>query len=247
MEKLPKRSGARGGRTIDVIAEVRNVEDIGIGYEVYCGNQKVGSVARLVADASDSHITDVVVDRGLLHGAKLVPLEDVESVADTRVQLNLTHDQFIAADGFTDERFKEPEDDWSAPPGYYTQDFLLDIAVDEGGVAGYGTSGKPGPFAPSPADPRTHLLRPSVKEGTAVRVASGEKVGEIQQVRFHPDDGRLDEIVLKRGLLGREHVEIPLDWVEGLDGEALVLRVTAAEVHALSNRAPGTARTDQPD
>jgi uncharacterized protein YrrD len=222
------------------------VEDISIGYEVRCDGEKVGTVARLIADASDAHITDIVVDRGLLHGAKIVPLEDLASVEGGHVQLGVTREQFEAMDGFADVRFKQPDDNWSCPPGYFTSDFLLDTAVDFGAQAGYGSGAKPSPFPPSPADPRPNLLRPTVKEGTPVLDVDGKKVGEIQEVRFHPEDGRLHHLRLKRGLLGHEHVEIPLDWVEGLDGEGLVLRVQAAQVEALPGQAPNAPKADLP-
>jgi len=127
------------------------MDDIRIGYGVYCGGEKVGEVARLVADASDSHITDIVVDRGLLHGAKLLPLGDLEDVSAGHVQLKLTHEQFLKADGFVDQRFRSPQDNFSAPPGFDPSDFLLNAEVDAGSAGGFGAIG---PFAPSPADPR---------------------------------------------------------------------------------------------
>jgi uncharacterized protein YrrD len=223
-----------------------HVEDIGIGYEVYCGDDHVGTVARLIADASDAHVTDIVVDRGLLHGAKIVPLEDLVAVEGQRVRLKLTREQFAAADGFADVRFQQPEDDWSTPPGYYPQDFLLETAADLGAQAGYGINTKLGPFPPSPADPRPNLLRPTVKDGTPVLDVDGEKVGEVHEASFHPEDGRLDRLVLKHGPLGLEHSEIPLDWVEGLDGDGVVLRVPAAQVAALPKHAAGSARADLP-
>ncbi len=222
------------------------MQDIGIGYEVYCGGEKVGTVARLVADASDAHVTDIVVDRGLLRGAKIVPLEDLASVSDERVQLDISRDQFEAMDGFADVRFRQPEDTWSAPPGYFPSDFLLESAVDIGGQAGYGTDSKVGLFPPSPADPRPNLLRPTLRDGTPVFDVDGKKVGEIHEARFHPEDGRLDSLQLKHGLLGLEHADIPLDWVQGLDGEGLVLKVKAAEVESLPKHAPPGARADLP-
>ena len=91
------------------------MDDIRIGYDVYCGNDKVGEVHRIVADSKDSHVTDIVVDRGLLHGAKLVPLDNIKDVSSERVELGLTREQFEHADGFTDQRFQEPDDNWTAP------------------------------------------------------------------------------------------------------------------------------------
>jgi uncharacterized protein YrrD len=210
------------------------MEDVRIGFAVYCGDHKVGEVARLIADTRDSHVTDLVVDRGLLHGAKLVPLEDIKDVGGDRIQLRLTHDQFEKADGFVDERFKQPDDNWSAPPGFDRTEFLLDVDVSTGAIGGYGAAGRVGPYPPEPADPRPNLLRPFLNEGTSVRSASGEKVGEVAQISFNPEDGRLDGLTMKRGLFGHEHVEIPLDWIEGFDGEGIILRVNQERVEELT-------------
>jgi uncharacterized protein YrrD len=201
--------------------------------DVYSGTDKVGSVARLVADAPDSRITGIVIDRGLLHGAKLISLGQVADVRDGKLKLNLTSEQFAAADGFADQRFRRPSENWSAPPGYDPQDFLLNAEVAYGSAGGYGMSGKPGPFPPSPSDPRPNLLRPTVREGTAIRAADGTKVGEVAEIAFHPDDCRLATVVMKRGLLGHERVEIPIDRVDNLDEEGLILTMAAGEVDRL--------------
>lgn len=221
-----------------------NVEDIRIGLDVYSGDEKVGTVARLVADASDAHITDIVVDRGLLHGAKLIPLDEVSQVQNGRIQLRLTREQFQNADGFADQRFRQPEDDWSGPPGYLGSDFLLDLTLDGGAAAGYGVVGKPSPFPPSPADPRPNLLRPALREGTPILDVSGKQVGHVAEVSFHPEDGRLDGLVLRRGLLGHEQVSVPVDWIEGVDEDGVVLHVQAAEVERLTGQVKATERPD---
>jgi uncharacterized protein YrrD len=212
------------------------MDDIRIGYGVYSGGAKVGEVARLVADAGDSHVTDIVVDRGLLHGAKLVPLEDLADVSAGRVQLKLTHDQFLKADGFVDQRFRGPHDGWSVPHGYDPSDFLLDAQIDVASAAGFGATGMLGGPPPSPADPRPNLLRPFIKDGTPVRSSTGAKLGEIAQVSFNPEDGHLDSLTIRRGLMGREHVDLPLDWIDGFNGDGLVLHVSEVEVQRLPVR-----------
>jgi uncharacterized protein YrrD len=217
--------------------KVKAMDDIRIGDEVYCENGRVGEVARLIADASDSHISDLVVDRGLLHGAKVIPLGEVSGVSGNRVDLAMNHQQFLAANGFANPHFREPHDGWSVPRGYDSAaSFMVDAQLDVGSAAGYGDFAGPVDFPPSPADPRPNSLRPSIKEGTAVRSSNGHKVGEIGQVSFHPDDGRLDAISLKRGLFGHEHLSLPLEWIEGFDDEGLVLRVSTEQVEQLGQK-----------
>lgn len=216
--------------------EVRALENIRIGLDVYCGDDHVGSVAKLVADSNDSHVSDLVVDRGLLHGAKLIPLGQVQDVRDGNVLLAIGREQFQAADGFVDQRFRSPDDNWSAPPGYDRADFLLDAEVAYGAAGGYGTTGKPSPFPPSPADPRPRNLRPIVQEGTAVVAVDGPKVGEIATVSFDPADGRLTSVELKWGLLGHERAELPLEWIDDLGADGLGLNVPAEQIKQWQER-----------
>ena len=54
----------------------------------------------------------------------------------------------------------------------------------------------------------------------------------------------LDALVLKRGLFGHEQVPVPIDWVEGIDEDGLVLRVAAAEVEGSGGQAKEVKRTD---
>lgn len=206
------------------------MENIRTGSDVYCGDEKVGHVARLVADARNARVTDIVVDRGLLHGAKIVPIGEIERVGDDVLHLSLSREQFEHAEGFADVRYRDAEPNWSAPAGYNAAQFLLnvDVAFDAGSYGGI--SGKPSPFPPAPADPKPNLIRPTLKSGTPIRAANGDKVGEMAEADFHPEDGRLTRIVLRRGLLGHDHVELPLDWVDGVDEDGIILNVPAATV-----------------
>jgi uncharacterized protein YrrD len=207
------------------------MDDIGIGFGVFCGTDHVGHVAKLIADASDSHVTDIVVDRGLLHGAKVISLGQVQEVRDREVHLNLDREQFLHADGFADQRFRYPGHDWNVPSAYTSTDVLLEVELSTGSAAGYGAGEVPEDRALPPADPRPNLLRPVVTEGTPVRAADGEKVGEIASMTFHTDDGRVASVVMKWGLLGGEHLPLPLEWVQHLDDEGLTLNVAAEVVH----------------
>jgi len=207
------------------------MEDIGIGFDVFCGTDRVGHVAKLIADASDSHVTDIVVDRGLLHGAKVISLGQVQAVRGRVVHLSLHREQFERADGFADQRFRYPGHDWNVPSRYRSTDFLLELELSTGSSSAYGAGEVPEDRALPPADPRPNLLRPVVREGTTVRASDGEKMGEIASMTFHPDDGRVTSVAMKWGLLELERADLPLEWVEHLDDEGLTLNVPATQVH----------------
>ena len=206
------------------------MDNIRTGADVYCGDEKVGSVSRLIADARDSRISGIVVDRGIVRAAKIVPIGQIARVSGTAVHLELTSEQFEQANGFADKKFADPMSNWLAPPGYNKTEFLLDVDTAFAAGSYGGIAGKPSPFPPSPADPRPNEIEPTVKVGTPVRSVDGEEVGEVAELDFHPDDGRLTRLVLKRGFLGHEHIEIPLTWIEGIDEDGVILTASKAEV-----------------
>ena len=39
---------------------------------------------------------------------------------------------------------------------------------------------------------------------------------------------------MKRGAFGHEHIQLPLDWIEGFDGQGIVLHVSEGEVERLT-------------
>jgi len=204
------------------------MDDIRIGFGAFCGTEHVGHVAKVVVDASDTHVTELVVDRGLLHGAKVIPLAQVEDVRDSEVHLTLDREQFQGANGFADQQYQYPDHNWPAPPGFLSTDVLLDVTAYGAGPSS-GLGGLPEDLALAPPDPRPNLLRPIVREGTPVRAVDGEKVGEIASISFHPDDGRLVSVVMKWGFLEHERSEIPAEWIADLDDKGLSLNVRSEQ------------------
>jgi uncharacterized protein YrrD len=206
------------------------MDDIRIDNRVFCGADEVGRVAKVIADANDAHVTELVVDRGLLHGAKVIPLGQVQDVRAGEVHLTLDREQFERANGFADQRYRYPHRTWAPPQGFLPTDCLFDVAAYGAGPSS-ALGALPGDLPATPPDPRPNLLRPVVSEGTPVLSADGKKVGEIASISFHPDDGRLVSAVMKWGLLEHERLELPREWIADLDDKGLSLNVNSDQVH----------------
>ena len=70
--------------------------------------------------------------------------------------------------------------------------------------------------------------------GTLSRSArrDGEKIGELHRVSFDTASRRPAGLVVKRGLLNTEEIELPADSIASVDDRIIHLRLTKEEVEA---------------
>lgn len=207
---------------------------IAIGADVLGTDGKLGEVHRLIVDARSNSVTDLVVKHGFLFGnERVVPLGCVTSVEGGMVRLNVDEDGFARFNGYADDRYHAPDPDYSGPPGFSNEAFLLDMTVARGGQ-GFGNSepplGFPGGEQTSPDD----IERPVIQAGSDVLDADAEKVGEVGEYSLDPDSGNLLRLTVKRGFLFKNETELPLAWVDQITDKGVILTVRKANVEALA-------------
>ena len=207
--------------------------DIHIGQDVVGRDGKLGEVHRVIVDARSAHVTDLVVKHGSLFGSeRILPLGCVAGVENNAVKVDLDQKAFEALNGFTDDRYRAPDPNYSAPPGFRNEEFLIDSAVAfSGGApgaahAGGATLGYPGGQQVSPDD----MQRPAYSQGTPVLDAEGAKVGELERMAFDSTSGEPTHIVLRRGFLFHHEAELPMSWVQEHGDSGIMLNVNRAEV-----------------
>ncbi|HLZ70727.1 MAG TPA: PRC-barrel domain-containing protein [Dehalococcoidia bacterium] len=204
--------------------------DLRIGSEVYGADGKLGEVHRVIVDAQSGHVTDLVVKHGFLFGnERIVPLSCVTKVEEGAVYLDADKQAFERFNGFTDDRYRAPDPDYVGPPGFNNTEFLLD-AITAIGVASYGQVepplGYPGGEQISPDD----LQRAAIRAGSDVLDADGEKIGEVGELSLDQDGGAPHHLTLKRGLLFKNEVDLPVAWVQEIGDKGVLLNVTKAEL-----------------
>ena len=208
-------------------------DDINIGADVIGTDGKLGEVRRVIADTSHNRITDLVVKHGGLFGGgeRVVKLGSVARVAGGQVFVNLDARSFESLDTFAQDRYSAAGEDWPVPERIQRQDWLLRAAAAEGPMGAMATP-RPAPPSSTPRPP-ADMLRPAISEGMDVVDVSGRKVGEVGEFSIAADSGLPTRITLRRGFIFKQDTELPLEWVQALGDEGVVLRVEKEAVESL--------------
>jgi uncharacterized protein YrrD len=214
-----------------------SLHDLRAGVDVYSHDgHKLGTLHRMVLKRSDLTLTHVVVDIGFLRSGhhlwegglgldydRVVPVDEVHSASDKRVELRLTAAEFKDMPEYTLERYEGPDD--LTPDDFDTTD-VIQRAQQISGFLG-STSGvwlmeklnKP-------------LDAVDIKEGTAVwRDEPHEKLGDVLRLLF--DHGRLRAFVIRRGFIFRHEVILPVRHVSELFDDLVRVDITDEQLAQL--------------
>lgn len=212
---------------------------IDLGMDVVTSDgEKLGTVQRLVLDANSKQITKMIVSGGFLGGEdRIVDVSMVVGQNADAIQIDLPKSEAEELPTYVTEQFVEvPQDHYDALP------FGMPAATGAGfylygaPYAGRGYEGSSDSFfdaAPADApivENRSNLAETDtlISDGTDVVGADGEKVGRVEEV-YVGDSGEITGFLVKKGLIFRHDIRIPMDWVREVDGETVHLSVTASE------------------
>lgn len=180
--------------------------------------EEAGSMDRVVLDPRTKEITDIVVQKGLLFPKdKVIPVEMIASASEDRVMLrngvenpdelpDFEETEYVSLEG-EDEVLSTYPPDHAQPLYWYPY-----------GMAGLQFQ-----------HPITHTEQPYmikkerhipegtvvVNEGAKVTSADGKHVGNVERVFFDPDTDKVTSFLVSKGLILKEKMLIPAEWVEG--------------------------------
>jgi uncharacterized protein YrrD len=211
---------------------------VAIGDEVRGRDGKLGEVERVIVDADSDRIFELVVRHGFLWGnERLVPLSCISHGDGSVLYADIDQEQFKEFDGFDPARYREPDPDYTGPPGFDIDsghNFPLEQAVARGPLLFFATGkplGYPGGERVPPASEGQNLAttRPSIEAGDDILDRNFEKVGEVAE--FAADErGVPVRLVGRKGFLFHKEAEIPADWISDLTDKGVVLAVDKADV-----------------
>jgi uncharacterized protein YrrD len=211
------------------------IMEVHIGSHVLGTGGKLGEVHRVIVDARTNNVTDIVVKHGSLMGKeRMVPLGCVDHVEDDgSVYLNVDEKVFEAFEGFADDRFRAPDPDYVGPPGFRGDAFLVESMWAGTGGTGAGFGGKPMGYPGGEQLSPDDMQRPSIQPGTPIVDPDGKKIGEVHELAWQADGGSPTRLVMRSGTIFHTDTELPLDWIQNLSDEGVVLNVPRQRVEAL--------------
>ena len=207
-----------------------------------------GTIERIILDSSGREVQSVVVEHGLLlTDAFEVPLSAFADSEDGTVRVALTAAQAKSLPRFEESRYSEVPDSVAGPFGFPTGGVVWP-GVAPIAAAPYGQGIYPvAPLAESLAEQQrgTDLPEPDerweqerraeqanavITRGADVMTRDGDKIGEVDSVSFDPQTGHPVSLLVRRGFLFSEDVEIPAEAVSSVDDEVVYLKADKESV-----------------
>jgi osmotically-inducible protein OsmY len=209
--------------------------EIRIGSPVACGDEKVGTVERVVMSPRSREVTHLVVHRGIVgHHDLVIPIDNVESADDELVRLSLRSADLAAFPSYQSSDYVRANREWEPPKGYGREAVLFALPRPVEGLrrlveAPTGTAER--------ADLETTSLAPTIITGTRVEALDGP-VGIVDRVLLDAKTHRATHFVLRKGLLFGYDLIVPVDWAIKITPERVALDVSKEELAHLPEYRP---------
>jgi uncharacterized protein YrrD len=207
------------------------------GAHVYTANgEQVGKISRFVLDPATDQVTHIIVQKGWIAPTeKVIELKMVTSAMEDKVYLNSEIDGFDHLPPFEEKHFirTSPEDmrhagypDDKSFPAYYW--------YPPQGYVGYPTFIlEPQPWVSSETKRNIPEETVPLKDGSQIISADGEHVGNIERLLVESGLNRATHLIMKHGILFKEHTLIPTHWVASVVEDKVYLTVSAHLIRSL--------------
>jgi uncharacterized protein YrrD len=191
---------------------------------------EIGTIDKLILDPDAGDLHAIVVRKGLLFGRDIeIPIDAIMERERGTTRIRYTRSQLDELETFFEDSYTTPPPERSAEylSGYgYPAGGLLWPSRWSGPVSGepYGREAVGAVEDEVAAMHRAQDLNNAViKAGSDVRSRDGEKVGEVHQLVFDSLTGRPTMLVIRKGFLFTEDVELPVGLISSLDDDRVYL------------------------
>jgi uncharacterized protein YrrD len=219
---------------------------VALGAKVRTADGKhVGSIDKLILEPDSGDVRAIVVQKGLLfHDDIEIELDGIVGVDGDVVQVRYTEKQLGDLPRFFEGSYTTP------PPAYrarYADQFgptESALLWPAGGAASpdtalYGTeaTGDVGDEVRA-MHLEQDISNAVIEEGSEVRSRDDEKVGSVHRALFDPATGRPSALVVRKGFLFTEDVELPASLIASVDDGVVYLNVDKEAVQQHVGRQP---------
>jgi uncharacterized protein YrrD len=200
-------------------------------------DREIGTIDKLILDPETGDVHSIVVHKGMLFGRDIeIPLDAIVGQRDGMVQIQYTTDQLDDLPRFFEDSYTTPPPERSTEyaSGYgYPVGSLLWPSRWSGPISGepYGHDAI-GEVRDEVATMHLaqDLSNAVIEEGSEVRSRDGEKVGEVHRLVFDPATGRPTMLVVRKGFLFTEDVEVPAGLISSVDDDKVYLDIRHDEL-----------------
>jgi uncharacterized protein YrrD len=211
---------------IELGARVRTADD-----------NEIGSIDKLILEPDSGDVRAIVVRKGLLlHDDIEIDLDGIAGQAQGVVLLRYTERQLDDLPRFHEDSYTLPPPERSAAYAdkfnYPETAFLWPArgtASADAGLYGNEAVGNLGDEIRT-MHREQDFSNAVIDEGSDVRSADDEKVGSVHRVIFDPVMGRPSAIVIRKGFLFTEDVELPASVIASVGDHVVYLNVDRDEV-----------------
>lgn len=197
--------------------------------------EEAGTIEKLVLDPASGDVKLAVIRKGGFLGADVeVPLEALTIGSGDTVGLSYTKDELDTLPRFYEGNYTSPPTGYATPYGYPYAGMLWPV----GGIEAY-PAPTLGLYDQPAADPkeaemlrRQDLKNAVIDEGSDVKSRDGEKVGEVHRVTFDAESGQPVSLVVRKGFLFTEDLELTADLIDSVDDGEVVLNRTKDQIEA---------------
>jgi uncharacterized protein YrrD len=216
-----------------------SLHDLRAGIDVASRDgEKLGSLKHMVLKRSDLTLTHIVVDIGFLRSGhhlwegglgldydRVLPVEEIHAVSDKRLELRLTAAEFKEMPEYSEEHFEDSHD-------LTPDDFdISDVVVRAQQLSGFLTNVSNAWLVRKLNKP---LDTVDIVEGTDVwREHPHQKLGDIMRLLFDPATDRLRAFVIRRGVIFKQDVVLPVRYVSELFDDLVRVDLTDEELAQL--------------
>jgi len=198
--------------------------------------KQIGSIDKLILDPESGQVRTIVVQKGLLFKDDIeIGLDGIEDQAHGTVRLRYTERQLDDLPRFYEGSYTTPPPERSAAYaddfGYPASAFLWPArgtASADADLYGHEAVGDVADEV-RVMQQEQDLSNAVIEEGSEVLGCDGKKVGSVHRIVFDSANGRPLAIVIRKGLLFTEDVELPASLIASANDGVVYLTVDGDE------------------
>jgi len=165
-----------------------------------------------------------VVEHGLINReSRMVPMASIASANESEVRLGLSRDEFEQLPEFVQTDFTSPPAGYSLPVSYPGGGLLWPLSYP-------GATGAEQAVVDQAEEMwQQNLENAVIDTDSDVLSRDGEKIGEVEQFEIDSVTGKPSRLVIRKGFLFTESLEVPMSAIASIDDGAVVLNVSKDE------------------